>query len=523
MKITFGFMFALVAVPSAQAFLGAPVVVDDNRSSNDDKDNTDEYSHWYPLGEHIIAQSTATPSTGAIDHDEPTFGTAQYVEVSPDGYTLANGYLMFDKDDNFHAIQVNTYTYVDRLKHWVPMSAQKALRVEVKSENSNAEVALTSNYLAIGHVSEMPNGDWSSNVQLWFWAHRYGRGQSTCFWKPYPTIELHSSANDTYRADGVRFAMSESSSRGVRVAVVGVPLLHHNRQQQHFFWNETPIPGKVMVFELECNDDFCDEMHWKLHSEIVGTRPTFGDQVEFSSNGAILAVLGTFLRDPSSSSYRKRTTRHARSTAANLDAICLIQIYKEEEWKDGTPNWTQMGQDIVAKDKEDQLTCNLIALSADGLTVAAGIRAHSDAFPDAPTGHVRVWTFRSGEWYQKGSDLDTLVPLPSQGEYEFGTNLALSRDGNTVSVSKVSRMSFGDFSEMCIFQWNEQGNDWVVLADPYKSPEAVWSASLSENGEVLALGFPNKAAYRGAVEVFQRSKFAKRRQSPGDATQVIYH
>ena len=155
--------------------------------------------------------------------------------------------------------------------------------------------------------------------------------------------------------------------------------------------------------------------------------------------------------------------------------------------------WKQLGQDLKQEGPEDSLTCTTMALSGDGSTLVVGPRFYEDycpGTPDFPAGHVRAyqWHAKENQWIRKGSDLDTLVAMPNDHDYDFGFDISLSKDGNRMVV--LQRQDGTQPIDMAIFQWNKDGNDWELVGGYVsgRSSGYMGVAALSDNGETLLFG-----------------------------------
>ena len=157
--------------------------------------------------------------------------------------------------------------------------------------------------------------------------------------------------------------------------------------------------------------------------------------------------------------------------------------------------WAQLGPDIVGVGVEDRLGVS-VSLSSDGRRVIAGAPRH-----DGEKGHARVYEYSTNIWSSLGSDLDGAA----SGDL-FGAAVAISGDGNTVAVGGYNaRNADGDASagvakvfrlSSVTLQWEQIGS-W----EGGQNDELGRSVSLSENGDIVALGAPGKGGKKGYVDV----------------------
>jgi hypothetical protein len=102
----------------------------------------------------------------------------------------------------------------------------------------------------------------------------------------------------------------------------------------------------------------------------------------------------------------------------------------------GTSGWVQRGADIDGEAAGDTLGGWGVSLSADGQTVALGGRHNDGAGSNA--GHVRIYTWGASGWVQRGADIDGEAAMD-----QSGFSVSLSVDGQTVAIGAIGNDAAG--------------------------------------------------------------------------------
>ena len=170
-------------------------------------------------------------------------------------------------------------------------------------------------------------------------------------------------------------------------------------------------------------------------------------------------------------------------------------------------NWTQRGGDIDGEANDDLSGCTL-AMSSDGNTVAIG--AHKNDGNGTEAGHVRVYEYTSGNWVQKGSDIDG-----EASEDWFGGNvqgaISLSADGSILAVGAYKNDGNGtDAGHVRVFEftngsWGQIGSD---LDGEAAGDLFGYALDLSDDGNVLIIGGlknDGNGSDAGHVQVYEYS------------------
>lgn len=146
-------------------------------------------------------------------------------------------------------------------------------------------------------------------------------------------------------------------------------------------------------------------------------------------------------------------------------------------------SWIQLGADIDAIAAGDAFG-NSVSLSADGSTLAVGA-PNNDNSNGIDSGHVRIFTYNSGTWTQKGNIIN------GQIAGDFSSKVSLSSDGNIVAIGSDRNDNNGtDSGHVRIFSyssniWTQIGNDINGESVEDRSGSFV---SLSGDGSIVAIG-----------------------------------
>ena len=174
--------------------------------------------------------------------------------------------------------------------------------------------------------------------------------------------------------------------------------------------------------------------------------------------------------------------------------VTLVR-YASIELEDG--DWTQVGSDLVGEKEFDYFGVS-VSLSADGELLAVGATGN-DRFT---SGHVRVFRLENGDWVQVGPKIEG-----ENGGDNFGTSTSLSGDGNFLAVGAWFNDDNGSNSGHArVYQladetsWIQAGSDIVGQAT---GDQFGVSVSLSEDGNVLAVGADERSNGSGQVRIFQ--------------------
>jgi len=205
-----------------------------------------------------------------------------------------------------------------------------------------------------------------------------------------------------------------------------------------------------------------------------------GWDVKLSSDGNVLAV-GT-LRNATSSNAKGK-----------------VRVYRNIS---GT--WTKIGNDIIAENAYD--TSSYISLSENGNIVAIGSRENNGN--GNRSGHVRVYSYNSGNWTKIGQDIDGEAPGNTSGV------VSLSADGNIVAIGAPENGGNGANSGHVRIYKNFSGT-WLKIGNDIDGKIAGelsgFSVSISSSGDKVAIGaYTSKTngVFSGTVRVYDISNLS---------------
>lgn len=230
---------------------------------------------WWNLGQTL---SDVDPETWS--------GTGWAVALSPDGLTLANAYPLMDRHLQMVGFKTLTYTYVARLKNWIPLD--DPILVDAPSaavSTGTLEISMTDNLLALSHNSFDYEGTSIGEVRVWYLSETMGRGRVDVYWTPIGGPIENNSKQQEKEQFGYSVSISEAGNDNRYLVAVGIPAL----------LDPSELSGRVEVYTfLPPEDPFKGEGHWGLFGNpIVGNNGIFGSSVEFSADGTVLAILGS--------------------------------------------------------------------------------------------------------------------------------------------------------------------------------------------------------------------------------------
>ena len=142
----------------------------------------------------------------------------------------------------------------------------------------------------------------------------------------------------------------------------------------------------------------------------------------------------------------------------------LVRVF---DW-DGA-SWNQIGPDLTLGDPDDRFGY-AVDITRDGTSVIVGAPGAIGGLG----GSVAVYRIDGSTWTQVGSTID--------GIWEFGSEVAISDDGNRIAASNLE-------DEVDAFRFTD--GFWTQLGTTIGGGAPPGEISLSANGHVLAVGDPN--------------------------------
>eukprot|EP00979_Chaetoceros_neogracilis_P014918 scaffold5045_cov264-Chaetoceros_neogracile.AAC.1 len=145
--------------------------------------------------------------------------------------------------------------------------------------------------------------------------------------------------------------------------------------------------------------------------------------------------------------------------------------------------WNQKGNDIDGEAADDR-SGDSVSLSSDGSVVAIGA-PYNDG-NGGSSGHVRMYTWESTSWVQRGDDIDG----EAAGDLSGGS-VSLSSDGAVVAIGATGNDKNGWYSgHVRVYAWDYPS--WVQMGNDFdgeaRNDRSGWSVSLSSDGSVVAIG-----------------------------------
>ena len=201
----------------------------------------------------------------------------------------------------------------------------------------------------------------------------------------------------------------------------------------------------------------------------IRTGDTFGDSVDISSDGKLLAI-------------------GSPGFISNIDRPGYIQVYSLEISGSLGYMWMQLGQNITGDADGDNFGGS-VSLSEDGKTLAIGAEDNDGIAENS--GRVKIYHLDDDgtSWEQLGQDIDGETAIDRSGY-----SVSLSADGTTVAIGAPFNGEFGDNSGYVrVYRIISGGSTWEKLGQTifgYKQAQDTFGFSLdiSSDGKVLVVG-----------------------------------
>ena len=172
-----------------------------------------------------------------------------------------------------------------------------------------------------------------------------------------------------------------------------------------------------------------------------------------------------------------------------------VKVY---EYSSSNNSWTEIG--MIPGDNGSDEFGSSVALSSDGHIVAIGALGDNQY-----TGQAKIYEYSSSNnsWTQKGTNRNG----SAMGD-EFGTSIALSRNGDIVAIGAPNHN--GNDGHVKVYEWDSTNGDWSQLGtdrDGGTDDEFGTSIALSSDGLILAVGAPAASTFpvtsKGLVRVYK--------------------
>lgn len=164
--------------------------------------------------------------------------------------------------------------------------------------------------------------------------------------------------------------------------------------------------------------------------------------------------------------------------------------------------WVQRGNDIAGE--SGLATCGWsVSLDAVGNTLAIGVPCN-DNINGNSTGRVRVFVWTGSTWVQRGNEL-----LGVGWDDWFGWSVSLSDNGNILAIGGPRHDVNGNYTgHVQVYEWT--GTAWTQRGNDIEGKTAGdffgWSVSLSNSGNALAIGAPyndEHGLYTGSAGIYE--------------------
>lgn len=220
------------------------------------------------------------------------------------------------------------------------------------------------------------------------------------------------------------------------------------------------LAGLVRVYKW---DSTASTPAWvQRGQDIYGSQFYLQSEVSMNGDGTVIAIGAT--RYPST--YEGRVVAY--------------------EYDDSSNSWTQRGSDIYGLQIPNDYFGSSTSLSTDGNTlIASGWQSGSD--PQGP-GYARVYEWSGTAWTQKGSQLNG-----DNSNDKFGETVAISGDGLVVAAATSFSNNGGAFTgQTKVYHWDASTSDWVQRGSSIEGQNAQdrsgFDVTLSNDGSVVAIG-----------------------------------
>ncbi|WP_445452448.1 T9SS type A sorting domain-containing protein [Flavobacterium sp. 25HG05S-40] len=169
--------------------------------------------------------------------------------------------------------------------------------------------------------------------------------------------------------------------------------------------------------------------------------------------------------------------------------------------------WTSLGNDIIGATDDTFFGYNL-DLSSDGSTIAI-TDFNITQMPDR-IGKVKIYSFNSGNWSQKGASIDGVL-----SEDDVRKSVSLNSDGSTLAIgiagSDLNNLNSGKVQvyKFVANNWSQQGND--IIGSGAEDEFTGYTVKLSADGLTLCVGSPgfNQQTGKATIYRYQNSSWSQ--------------
>jgi len=227
-----------------------------------------------------------------------------------------------------------------------------------------------------------------------------------------------------------------------------------------------------------------------------GSDSNTGQVKVFEWSGTAWAQKGPEINGTIKNDYAGRSVFMPDASTVALGAMNSANAGRARIYEWDGEAWIQKGSDINGEAINDNFGYSLSM--PDKQTIAVGAYSNDGAGTDA--GHVRVYTWNTTTWVQKGTDIDGQGP----GEY-FGWSLSMP-DENTLAVGAPYSNGNGTGSsagQVRVFYWD--GSSWVLKGYQINGEAAGdlsgWSVNMPDANTVAIGAYNNDGSGSNAGHV----------------------
>lgn len=268
--------------------------------------------------------------------------------------------------------------------------------------------------------------------------------------------------------------------------------------------------GNVLAVSGTRNDNNgTDAGHIRVYSKTSGTWTQIGQDIEGPNPDDKIGYKIVLSDDGTTLAFSAPNSKY---TINNISYGGFVKVYKNIN-----NSWVQMGQELREDDPMPIFGQTFgfglsLSLSSDGTTIAIGQNS-----PLNYNNKVIVYKFSSGNWTKiKEIIANDYNVYPNTENFftshsEFGWNVSLSGDGNTLAFSDITGRTSSSINESgVVIVYKYQSGTWVkvgnTLSGKSKNINFGHRVLLSADGSILAISArysSNNGISSGHVEVYK--------------------